>query len=367
MLLPHTICRRADRTTSLAIVLIWIAACCIFVLTTEIPASSDPAAPTIQGRNDLALYQAVVARIETGESYYAALGDELHTREYPLSPVFNWRTPLHLNFLAALPTGLVQAMALALALLALCLQMRWADICCIPKSFSYLSAALVAPALCVVAHPMAMYFAEFWAGLFIWTSICCFGCRFNYLGSAAAIAALFFRELAAIYVLVLLFIALQERNKRELTMLGVGLAAYAGYYYLHFLAVEDAIGVFDQTQQRNWLAFGGAAFLQNTVGMYPLLMIAPAWLKAVTLPTALLGAFACPLASAKRAKLALGCYVLFFSMAGLPFNYYWGALYIAAVIWGAAWFIALAADLGGNILQREDQALLAGHQSPSER
>lgn len=359
MLLPDTLGLRTHRTTALGIALLWLAACCLFLIATESPEVADAESLTSRSSNDLALYQAVVDRVADGEDYYAVLGDELASREYPLLPVFNWRTPLHLGLLATVATPVLQMIALAIALLALCLQMRWAELNHLPKAFSYLAAALAAPALCVVAHPMAIYFPEFWAGLLIWTSICCYGNRWAMAGSIAALAALFFRELAAVYILVVTVLALRERNRRELTILCLGLVAYSVYYYLHFSAVQNATALFEQPHTRNWFAFGGAGFLQDTVGMYPLFMVAPPWLKALVVPTALIGAFACPLNSARHAKWTLGSYVLFFSIAGLPFNYYWGALYTAVVAWGLAWFIPLGRNVAGKALEPSKRTELA--------
>src|SRR4051812_48624542 len=52
--------------------------------------------------DDGALFEAVVNRVRAGESYYAAMGNELRSREYPAGSVFNWRTPLlYIGFAAA--------------------------------------------------------------------------------------------------------------------------------------------------------------------------------------------------------------------------------------------------------------------------
>jgi hypothetical protein len=56
------------------------------------------------GPADGALYTAVVQRVHAGQSYYSVLGDELHSRGYPMRSVFNWRTPLLLELIAGLPS-----------------------------------------------------------------------------------------------------------------------------------------------------------------------------------------------------------------------------------------------------------------------
>ena len=116
MLLPDTLGLRTHRATALGIALLWLAACCLFLIAAETPEYADAESLTNRSSNDLALYQAVVDRVADGEDYYAVLGDELTSREYPLLPVFNWRTPLHLGLLAAVATPLLQIIALAIAL-----------------------------------------------------------------------------------------------------------------------------------------------------------------------------------------------------------------------------------------------------------
>ena len=44
----------------------------------------------------------IVARLEAGTPYYAAMGSELRARGYPTASVANWRTPLHLSTVALL-------------------------------------------------------------------------------------------------------------------------------------------------------------------------------------------------------------------------------------------------------------------------
>src|SRR5687768_14477021 len=52
---------------------------------------------------DRDLYAGIHARLQAGVPYYQAVGAELRLREFPRWPVFNWRTPLHLQVVAAFP------------------------------------------------------------------------------------------------------------------------------------------------------------------------------------------------------------------------------------------------------------------------
>ena len=342
MLLPETRCHNLPRTKALAILAAWLLVCCAFLLAADNPAPVAGVDAEGNRGGDLALYQAVVERMMLDESYYDVLGDELSNRNYPLLPVFNWRTPLHLGMIANLPTELLQGIALLLIGFTLMIQLRWMDAAGSPKFFTYLAAVLSVPALIPAATGTGIYFPELWAGVLIWASICCYGNRWTTLGIVLALAALFVRELAIIYVGIAAYFAIRSRNQREMTILSFGLLTYAVYYFLHWLSVQSVLTFYINPEARNWVAVGGAGFLQETLRMNPLFAMGPDWLRAIALPSAVLGALACPLPSARHARWAIGAYVIFFSVAGLPFNFYWGGLYLACIAWGLAWFAALA-------------------------
>src|SRR4029077_4416466 len=75
------------------------------------------------GLGDVALYEAVVARVRAAEVYAAAVGPELRARQYPLKPALNWRQPTYAWLLARLPSprfgsALLGVIGLAVVLLA---------------------------------------------------------------------------------------------------------------------------------------------------------------------------------------------------------------------------------------------------------
>jgi hypothetical protein len=63
-----------------------------------------PKLGNVKGPLDVELYYAVTQRVQAGQAYYDALGGELQARGYSTRSVFNWRTPLHMELIAHLPS-----------------------------------------------------------------------------------------------------------------------------------------------------------------------------------------------------------------------------------------------------------------------
>ncbi|MDP8914422.1 MAG: hypothetical protein M3N39_12720, partial [Pseudomonadota bacterium] len=61
-------------------------------ITIQPPAAPGAAAVDLTD-TDLALYQAIAARVGAGENYYAAAVTEQRARDYPLRPIFTVRLP----------------------------------------------------------------------------------------------------------------------------------------------------------------------------------------------------------------------------------------------------------------------------------
>jgi hypothetical protein len=194
-----------------------------FVAVTFSSQKSGFAGAPSRGPGDVALYRAEVDRIRDGYHYYDAVSAELHARGYPTRSVFNWRTPLPVWLIAKLPDlftaklllGLGAATLVWLAFQLLVNEGALGD--------GLLGVALLSGALipCLLGDLLVM--PELWAGVLLALSAVCFGLERRTAGVLAGIAALFFRELAAPYVLVCLAMSAHERRWRELAGWGAGL------------------------------------------------------------------------------------------------------------------------------------------------
>ena len=155
---------RAQALVILAALFLAVAAC--LFLSVGPPPTLGAA---VEGHGDVALYDAVVQRLHAGENYYDVLGSELLSHGFPVSSVFNWRTPLHLELVAHLPS-LAWARALLLlgaivtigiAAAAACRNRHYA--------LAYLQSVLLALSF-VTVMPFVL-FGEVWAGVCIALSV----------------------------------------------------------------------------------------------------------------------------------------------------------------------------------------------------
>jgi len=274
--------------------------------------------------SDLDLYRAEVARMRAGESYYQAAEAELTPRGYPTRSVFNWRTPLPVWLIAALPRLTAQAVlvGLGLALVGLGFGLVFDE----DGKYAALVAALLlsgALSLCLLEKPV--YSSEVWCGILLALSAICLVRGRTAAGVAAGLAALFFRELAAPYVLLCVARGARRRNWREVAGWTGGLAAYAVFYGIHLTQVLPRIHETAVTQQGSWVQFGGLSFLISTVQMNGILLLMPQWVAALYLACAILGAATWNSPAGRLIGFTLALYIVAFGIVGYDYNLYWGS------------------------------------------
>jgi len=298
------------------------------------------------GPADVALYSAVAQRVHSGQAYYSVLGDELSARGSPLRSVFNWRTPLHLELIAHLPS-LDWARLLLLLGAGCSIGLNAAAMC---RDKHYVFAAAQSLFLCIplaiTAMPKTFLFAEVWSGVSIVMSVGCYALGWRRLGASAGILALFFRELALPYVLIGAFLAYREKRRPELFVWLAGIGGYAIYLGLHAMAVLARIPPSGATpMMAPWIQFGGVKFLLITSRM-GLLLGCSFWVVALYLPLAALGLLGWASPVAFRVTATVGAYLLAFSVVGVPSaNFYWGAIYSPLLAFGETWAMPACRDL----------------------
>jgi hypothetical protein len=290
------------------------------------PLAEGFADATNRGPSDLDLYQAEVTRIHAGESYYDAAAAELVARGYPTRSLFNWRTPLPVWLIGKLPEPLVGSIllaAVALLLVALGFALL-ADEGGLRQGL--LGVALLSGALlpCFLGEPALL--SELWSGILLATSAVLFARQWRTAGVLAGLAALFFRELAAPYVLVCLGLSVSERRYRELGLWLAGLAAYGVFYFVHAGEVWSRITPDALAHENGWLRLGGAGFLVSTSQMNAYLLLLPQWVTAFFLACALLGAATWNSPGGRLIGLTVAAYTIAFATVGNDFNQYWGCM-----------------------------------------
>jgi hypothetical protein len=280
---------------------------------------------------DLRLHQLTIETIRSGVSYYDAVGAELRRHQYPTASWFNWRTPLHYKFVAAVSVEWAARIMAVFAMLAV----ATATVAYARRSWRKGVIAALA-VLGAMPPPMIfeanVFFAEAWAGLAIALSLNAYVTGRYAIGAAFGVGAVFLRELAAPYALVFGLLAFFGRRWREFSIWAVGGALYAAYYAVHAMAVSAAIQPGAIAHTESWFRLLGLPFVFKTLYLHGWLIMAPAAYTPIA-AAAGLAALAAPSAPL-HIRLTLLSYVLFFSVVGQPFNFYWG--FLTTAIWAHA-------------------------------
>lgn len=299
--------------------------------------------PAKQG--DLQTYAQVVERLRLGVPYYEALHAELAEHRYGTHSVFNWRTPLFLSGLAMLPNeAAAQGLLIGLAVLAGGMASWLARRSGGPLA-GLLTALLLGLSLFSVLVPRASFAFELWAGVLILLSVSAYGLQLPWLGLAAALLALFLRELAGAYVVICLVLAWRERRWSEVAAWGVGLAAYAVYFVLHWRAALAMVRPEDIADAESWLQFGGLGFVIGSASYNGIFLVLPYWATALALGFGLAGLAGGRQPAGWRALLTVLGYLGLFSIFGKPVNQYWGGLYTPLLMPGLVWALPALRDL----------------------
>jgi hypothetical protein len=292
------------------------------------PRASVVQAPA-EGGKDLQAYRRIVQRVHEGEDYYTAAGEELRAGGYATSSVFNWRPPIYAWLLAALPApewGQVLLGLLAVLALGLAYAGDRAD-GSVGRSLLLLLAMVGAFLWCVDGD--AFFAQELWAGVLIAVSVGCYaiGCRSG--GIVAGMAALCLRELALLYVLVALALAVRQGRWREVAVWCLGIGCYAAFLAWHAWQVQQHLTGQELAESSGWIQFGGPAFVIRTSQMNVWLFNLPSWVAVIYLVAALIGLASWRGPQALLVGATVGLYLAAFLVVGKPFNAYWGLLYVA--------------------------------------
>ena len=289
---------------------------------------------------DVHLYQAIVKRLHSGESYYVVAGEELRARGYATRPFVNWRPPFLAWFLAALPNptwGRLILLSIA--------SMAWAMwVILFYKAGDHRRTIAVAMLLSVFFPTayleVSSYFHEFWAGMIILFTLALYANNHWRLAVLTGSAALLLREISLPFVLVMLGCAVWERRWSEVVCWVFGLTAFALFLIIHASIVTPLLSEADRTNV--WVRWGGWRFVLATAGWNPWLILFDfKWIVAVMFPLALVGLAGWRGRLGYRVALTVIAYILVFMLVGRQDNAYWGMLYAPLVTFG--WMMAPAA------------------------
>lgn len=282
---------------------------------------------------DLALYKAIVRRMQAGENYYQVAADEQRTRGYPLKPFVTVRLPTLAFVLATLGQTLGYVLEVGIGLAALFV---WYQKLSEQRVVAWRRAAIVgllAAGLSPIVVQQAMYLHEIWVGALIALSIGLYRPNKWFLSFVVAGCALMTRELALPFVLLMAAFALFQRRWLETAAWTALILVFFGYVYAHFQAVSEVV-LPNDPKSKSWLLMGGPAaalsFMWQSLPLSELPM-------AIAFPMIVLGLFGW---LCWRTETALFClllmlgYMLAFAITGRPNNFYWGYLVSPLLLMG---------------------------------
>lgn len=296
------------------------------MLASLIPASRTqqmPVAKTQAEDTDLLLYQAIIRRMRTGESYYSAATTEQRQRGYPLQPFVTVRLPTLASIIAYMGDWGAKLMLLGIWASAIWTWHRRLRAYIQPQLWAHLGAALLFNSIGPITKTHYVTVHEFWAGGLVTLSLGLYRPE-RWLPSALlAAGALMIREHSLPYVLIMAALAFWHRRWRETAgwitiVLGFSLALLAHRQMVTALIVPtDRISV-------GWAEFAGIAGALTYYLQTSWLRLLPDFLGYPLIVLSFFGWLAWPNRLAQITSLILLGYAAMFMLVGRPDTFYWG-------------------------------------------
>jgi hypothetical protein len=315
----------------------------VALIITGLCIASVDTTPTLETQprqsNDLALYARIIEHVHNGESYYTAAIGELRNSNYPVRPFVAVRYPAHALAMAALPNESARQLALYILVVVTFAAWAWrlSRQRMSPTRYALTLVALAsgaAPALTPDAYPLH----DVWAGLLIALSLALRSPDRWFASVLVGLSAALIRELAAPYLLVMAFLAILERNRREAYGWLTAIAIFVALLAVHAIRVNELVTATDPVSP-GWLKMGGWQFVLQTTKMNLLLLATPNWLAAILVPFSLLGFSIAREPLDRRIALIVTGYICAFVFLGRTSNFYWGFIVAPLLPMGlvAAW------------------------------
>ena len=274
---------------------------------------------------DLALYEAIAARVGAGEGYYAAAVTEQRARDYPLRPVFTVRLPTLAWTVASLGperAALLLKLLMIAAIAALTLRLR-----SLAGSRAAWGAAafLGAGSMALLTVPAMTFWHESWAALLIVLSITLRSSGRWMAALLFGLAAVLVRELALPFLCVMAALAWREGKRVEAGAWAAAVLIFFLVMAAHAAALAGYVTGEDPASP-GWSGTGGWPLVLAMVQRCTLFLFLPLPVIAMLVPLALLGWAGLTGATGERIALLLIGYLAGFMLLGRPDNFYWAIL-----------------------------------------
>jgi hypothetical protein len=291
--------------------------------------------------DDLALYDAAIARIRKGENYYDFILEEHRKANYPVRPGLAVRLPTLAYFDAWAGEG--GQIAAALLLLAATMLAWWRRLADEPgggdKRVLAMAFLFVGTSLGLNRYFFVLH--ELWSGMLLALSFGLHRPGRRWVASLiVAVLAVAIREHALPFILLMAAMALWRRDWKEGAAWSALAALFLALLAWH-LSIVAAQVVPGDREGASWLAFRGlSGFLSNVV-LSSNLRYLPHWLAGPALILMVFGWSGWKSPAGLFGTLLYLGYGLAFMVAGRADNYYWGAMIAPAMFLGLA-FVPMA-------------------------
>lgn len=310
----------------LALTLVLMAACFLNPEFWPVTAATPKSYQIAPEDSDLALYDAIVDRMRHGGQYYQVTAQELRAREgYPLRPFVTFRMPTLAKMQALLPqivgTALLYLLVAAVALAWIVRVMG-----AFPEGPARIVAALLlGAALFTPVQPILYSSHEVWSGLLIALSLGVWRPGRWVEAVALGTAALLIRELAALYLIVMLGFALLDGRRREALGWAAGLVLFAAALGAHAWAVGQVTNATDVASD-GWSGMNGFWFFVQTVRHTSVLEAFPFIVSIPIVVLSILGWASWRDPAALRMLATITAFALLIGLAARLNNFYWGLM-----------------------------------------
>jgi hypothetical protein len=294
--------------------------------------------------SDVALYEAIVERMQDGAGYYAAVGIEQPKRNFPVSPAMAVREPTLAWVSSWVGIGQMYALLVALGALVV-LVMIWRIGQLAGGRGAWLGGCLLMGgsfAVILGAHESQMH--EFWSAFLLMLSIAVRSERRWTASVILGLLAAMVRELCIPYLVVMGVLALRDQRRREAAGWFGACGLFTAFYAWHAHEVASRLGGAGEAS-KGWADIAGWPFTVDAVSFASILQPLPYAVAAVLVPLALLGWASRTGSLATRVTVVLATFAGAFGIAARNDNAYWGLLVAALFVIGLAFVPSAVADL----------------------
>ncbi len=297
-------------------------------------------------RADVLLYDHIVDRVRAGGNYYKVAAAAQRDGGYPLRPFVTMRPPTLAVLQASLPNRTTVAVLfwalMATTIIAWGYRLQQSNL---PTPRVILGVLLVIGGAATLTLPELLVWHEAWAALLIALSLALRRESRFAASVGLGFAAVLIREIAIVYPLVMLGMAMIERRWREATAWGAAILIFCAFIVWHAGQVAIVVRPDDITSP-SWAAAGGWRFVITMLWLTGPWRVLPFWTASLCIPLALIGWTGWRTSTARRGALLIGGYMVAFAFFGRANNFYWGFLIAPLLPLGLLFAPRALADLG---------------------